>query len=74
MNGKIASLSKEIEEFHLWKLEKNTITKKLKNTITKFKSSPDGFKDRMQMAEETVSDLEGRAIKINDLNNREKKG
>lgn len=39
----------------------------LKNTITKFKSSLDGFKDLVEKAEERVNDLESRSIKINDL-------
>ena len=39
----------------------------LKNTITKFKSSLDGFKDIVEKAEERVNDLESRSIKINDL-------
>lgn len=39
----------------------------LKNTITKFKSSLDGFKDIVENEEERVNDLESRSIKINDL-------
>ena len=58
MNGKIESLNNEIDEFHLWKLEKNTITKNMKNTITKFKSSLDSFKDIVEKAKERVNDLD----------------